>query len=109
MKGEAIAGAGSLIPNSDCTPGTRDLTTPATGSEEMKFCLSEPIQPAQWPAWPVEGPSTTPPRLAQPEDNVSFTETGGRSVSGASQSGKLPSAFQVPYFPPSSAPGEQTP
>jgi hypothetical protein len=38
-------------------------------------------------------------------DTVNLTETGGRNVSIASQSGRPQPAFQVAYFPPSSAPG----
>jgi hypothetical protein len=43
----------------------------------------------------------------RPQDTVNLTETGGRVVSVGSQNGKGKTAFQVAYFPPSSAPTAQ--
>jgi hypothetical protein len=45
---------------------------------------------------------------ARPLDTVNLTETGGRNVSVSSQASKPAAAFQVTYFPPSSAPGAKT-
>jgi hypothetical protein len=45
--------------------------------------------------------------LGRPQDTVNLTETGGRVVSVGSQNGKVQTAFQVAYFPPSSAPNAQ--
>jgi hypothetical protein len=42
---------------------------------------------------------------SRPQDTVNLTETGGRNVAVGTGSGKPQAAFQVAYFPPSSAPG----
>jgi hypothetical protein len=46
------------------------------------------------------------PDLAAPltRDTVDLTETGSRNVPSSQVSGKIPFAFQVTYFPPSSSP-----